>query len=89
VETYREWKAGQITATEAMRQIGMKKPAFYRRVREYEEANEWVKQSPVLASKADAANGKMCKNRHVPNDRLDSSDAGAENGAMPCQISRP
>lgn len=27
---------------------------------------------------------KMCKTRHVPNDCLDSSNAGAENGAMPC-----
>lgn len=37
VETYREWKAGELTATEAMRRIGMKKPTFYRRVKEYEE----------------------------------------------------
>lgn len=37
VETYREWKAGQITATEAMRRIVMKKLTFYRRVKEYEE----------------------------------------------------
>lgn len=34
VETYREWKAGQMNATEAMRRIGMKKPTFYQRVRE-------------------------------------------------------
>lgn len=40
VETYREWRAGQITATEAMRQIGMKKPTFYRRAKEYEKINE-------------------------------------------------
>lgn len=26
-----------MTATEAMRQIGMKKPTFYRRVKEYEQ----------------------------------------------------
>ncbi len=37
VEMYREWKAGQITATDYMRRIGMKKPTFYRRVKEYEE----------------------------------------------------
>ncbi|CDN41320.1 hypothetical protein BN871_AE_00650 [Paenibacillus sp. P22] len=40
VEAYREWKAGQITATDAIRRIGMKKPTFYRRVKEYEEINE-------------------------------------------------
>ncbi len=40
VETYREWKEGQITATDAMRRIGMKKPTFYRRVKEYEEINK-------------------------------------------------
>lgn len=37
VQTYREWKAGRITATEAMRQNKMKKPTFYRRVKEYEQ----------------------------------------------------
>lgn len=58
IRTYREWKAGQITATEAMRRIGMKKPTFYRRVREYEGANERNKQSPV-ASKDDAENGNQ------------------------------
>ncbi|MCM2996954.1 recombinase family protein [Paenibacillus cellulositrophicus] len=33
----REWKNGQITATEAMRLIDMKKTTFYRRIREVEE----------------------------------------------------
>ncbi|CAG7658702.1 recombinase family protein [Paenibacillus allorhizosphaerae] len=36
IRIYEEWKSGQITATEAMRQINMKKPTFYRRVKEYE-----------------------------------------------------
>ncbi|MBY3626981.1 recombinase family protein [Acinetobacter sp. CUI P1] len=36
VQAYREWKAGALTATAAMQQIGMKKPTFYRRVKEYE-----------------------------------------------------
>ncbi len=58
IRTYREWRAGQITATEAMRRIGMKKPTFYRRVREYEGANGQNKQSPV-ASKDDAENGNQ------------------------------
>jgi DNA invertase Pin-like site-specific DNA recombinase len=37
IECYREWKAGRVTATEAMRRAGMSKPTFYRRVKEYEE----------------------------------------------------
>lgn len=36
VQAYKEWKAGTLTATAAMKQIGMKKPTFYRRVKEYE-----------------------------------------------------
>lgn len=37
IKAYEEWKAGKLTATAAMQQIGMKKPTFYRRVKEYEE----------------------------------------------------
>ncbi|MEF3304297.1 recombinase family protein [Paenibacillus sp. GYB003] len=37
IRAYREWKQGQITATEAMKRIGMSKPTFYRRVKEYEK----------------------------------------------------
>ncbi|MGC6585127.1 DNA recombinase [Paenibacillus sp. Dod16] len=37
IRTYALWKSGQITATEAMSQTGMKKPTFYRRVKEYEQ----------------------------------------------------
>lgn len=33
VQAYKEWKAGTLTATTAMKQIGMKKPTFYRRVK--------------------------------------------------------
>ncbi|MUG73325.1 recombinase family protein [Paenibacillus validus] len=47
IRTYWEWKTGHITATEAMRRIGMKKPTFYRRVKEYEEANGRNEQPPV------------------------------------------
>lgn len=36
IEVYGSWKSGEFTATEAMRRIGMKKPTFYRRVKEYE-----------------------------------------------------
>ncbi|MCI3920400.1 recombinase family protein [Paenibacillus sp. TRM 82003] len=33
---YDEWKSGNITATEAMKRLGMKPNTFYRRVKEYE-----------------------------------------------------
>ena len=33
---YGEWKNGAITATEGMKQLGMKPNTFYRRVKEYE-----------------------------------------------------
>lgn len=33
---YAEWKSGAITATEGMKQLGMKPNTFYRRVKEYE-----------------------------------------------------
>lgn len=36
IQVYEAWKSGEFTATEAMRRIGMKKPTFYRRVKEYE-----------------------------------------------------
>lgn len=34
---YSKWKAGSVTATEAMKALGIKPNTFYRRVREYEE----------------------------------------------------
>lgn len=36
IEVYEAWKSGEFTATEAMGRIGMMKPTFYRRVKEYE-----------------------------------------------------
>ncbi|QLG37643.1 recombinase family protein [Paenibacillus sp. FSL W7-1088] len=36
-KVYKEWKAEQITATEAMRRLDMKPNTFYRRVKEYEQ----------------------------------------------------
>jgi DNA invertase Pin-like site-specific DNA recombinase len=33
---YRLWKAGEITAVKAMRELGLKKTTFYRLVKEYE-----------------------------------------------------
>ncbi|MDF2652923.1 MAG: recombinase [Paenibacillus sp.] len=36
IQMYRQWKEGRMTAAEAMRRIGMSKPTFYRRVKEYE-----------------------------------------------------
>jgi DNA invertase Pin-like site-specific DNA recombinase len=36
IEVYEAWKSGEFSATEAMRRIGMKKPTFYRRVKEYD-----------------------------------------------------
>lgn len=40
IRVYSEWKNGSITATEAMRQLNMKKPTFYRRVKEYEQLED-------------------------------------------------
>lgn len=37
IRVYEAWKAGNCTATAAMQQIGMSKPTFYRRVKEYEK----------------------------------------------------
>lgn len=37
LRVHQEWKDGLITATEAKRQIDMKRTTFYRRVREVEE----------------------------------------------------
>jgi hypothetical protein len=34
------WKAGQITATTAMKHLNIKPNTFYRRVAEYEKANK-------------------------------------------------
>lgn len=36
IEAYNEWKSGNITAVQAMKQIDMKPNTFYRRVKEYE-----------------------------------------------------
>ncbi|WP_348625387.1 hypothetical protein ABFT51_27775 (plasmid) [Paenibacillus peoriae] len=36
VRVYEEWKAGRITAMQAMRKCGLTKSTFYRRVKEYE-----------------------------------------------------
>jgi len=33
---YKEWKAGEITAVEAMKKLNMTKATFYRKVKEYE-----------------------------------------------------
>ena len=40
VEEYRLWKAGRITATTAMKHLGLKPNTFYRRVKAYEEAQK-------------------------------------------------
>lgn len=36
-EVYREWKAGSITAKEAMKAAGMKKTSFYRKAKEFDQ----------------------------------------------------
>ena len=41
---YRRWKAGEQTAAQSMRNLGLKSNTFYRRVREYEQANEGRRQ---------------------------------------------
>ena len=38
-EVYAEWKNGEITATKAMKQLNIKKNAFYKFVKEYEKDN--------------------------------------------------
>lgn len=38
-EEYRLWKEGRITATTAMKHLGLKTNTFYRRVKEYESKN--------------------------------------------------
>lgn len=38
-QEYRLWKSGQITATAAMKHLGIKPNTFYRRVAEFEKAN--------------------------------------------------
>lgn len=38
-DEYVKWKAGEITATQAMKNLDMKPNTFYRRVKEYEESN--------------------------------------------------
>jgi len=37
---YRRWKAGELTAVAAMRQLSMKPNTFYRRAKEYEEKTQ-------------------------------------------------
>lgn len=39
-EYYRQWKAGEITARNAMTLMGLKKDSFYRLVKKYENPNE-------------------------------------------------
>ena len=38
VEAYKQWKAGEITAVEAMKKSDMTKATFYRKVKEYESS---------------------------------------------------
>lgn len=37
IQAYTQWKAGEITATKAMEQAGMKRTTFYKLVKEYED----------------------------------------------------
>jgi len=36
IQAYTQWKAGEITATKAMEQAGMKRTTFYKLIKEYE-----------------------------------------------------
>ncbi|WP_276913777.1 recombinase family protein [Aneurinibacillus aneurinilyticus] len=38
IQTYKQWKSGELTAVAAMQQVGVKKTTFYKLVKEYEEA---------------------------------------------------
>lgn len=40
IKAYNDWKAEQITATEAMKHVGMKPNTFNRRVKDYESTNK-------------------------------------------------
>lgn len=35
-QVYNQWKSGEITAVKAMQEIGVKKPTFYKLVKEHE-----------------------------------------------------
>jgi len=37
VNVYRKWKAGELTATAAQKQLGLSPSTFYRRIKEYEK----------------------------------------------------
>lgn len=37
IQAYDEWKSGEITATEAMSKVGLKKATLYRRVKEHKQ----------------------------------------------------
>ena len=43
-EIYAEWKKGEITATHAMKQLNIKKNAFYKFVKEYERDNNIIEE---------------------------------------------
>lgn len=43
-EVYAEWKNGEITATNAMKQLNIKKNAFYKFVKEYEKDNNIIEE---------------------------------------------
>jgi hypothetical protein len=38
-QAYKQWKPGDITAVEAMKKSNMTKATFYRKVKEYKQAN--------------------------------------------------
>lgn len=40
IETYKQWKSGELTAVAAMQQVGVKKTTFYKLVKEYEEVSQ-------------------------------------------------
>jgi DNA invertase Pin-like site-specific DNA recombinase len=42
LKVYKKWKLGQLTATTAMKQIGLKKTTFYKVVKDYEKSNSFV-----------------------------------------------
>lgn len=44
IEVYQDWKSGLITATIAMKQLGLKHRTFYRRLKEYEQLLEHSNQ---------------------------------------------
>ena len=48
ITAYERWKAGELTAVKAMKEAGMSKSVFYRKVQEYEKSANKLASAPTL-----------------------------------------